>query len=153
MLKKFKKKGIVIISLVFLLYCKEEKDMREVQYIASKEGVNLSLKRQEQAFGNWRLTNMMITDYDKKDKKKIVINIPVTIKKNGVYSNNKMIAYNYANSVGTYYFQNLDTLSTVFYIREIEDNRLMMKTPNLYRIERGKKTTKKIRAELFFIKE
>lgn len=150
MLKKLKKRGIVAISSLLLLYCS---DNNKVKYIAGEEGVNLSAERQKQAFGKWQLTNMIITDYQTKEKKKTPINIPVTIEEKGIFSNQQLIANKHYNSIGTYYFKNLDTLNTIFYIRDIEEDKMMMTTPTLSRYVNGKLTKDKIKAQLFFIKK
>lgn len=143
---------ITLLPFLLLLACEGKNPPQQTKYIAGEEGVNLSAERQNQAFGKWQLTNMIITNYQTKEKKKIAINIPVIIEEKGIFSNNQLIANKHQNSIGTYYFQNLDTLNTAFYIRDIEESKMLMTTPTLWRVVNGKLSKEKIKAKLFFVK-
>lgn len=143
---------ITLLPFLLLLACEGKNPPHQIKYIAGEEGVNLSAERQKQAFGKWQLTNMIITNYQTKEKKKIAINIPVTIEEKGIFSHHQLIANKHQNSIGTYYFQNLDTLNTAFYIRDIEDSKMLMTTPTLSRVVNGKLSKEKIKAKLFFVK-
>lgn len=70
-----------------------------------------------------------------------------------MFNHEDVIIANKYNTIGTYTFKNLDTLSTTYYIFKIGDSTMMMKSPLLFRIVNGKKTKDRARAEIYFIKQ
>ncbi|CAM3182576.1 hypothetical protein CHFL109739_20630 [Chryseobacterium flavum] len=164
MLKQYnskKIKGVISVGFLFLLmFCNKKETDREnisvpqsVKYIGGNEGVRLSEEKQKKAFGEWKLTNVIFFDDNKKTETKIKIDKNVTVNEQGVFDvENKSIA-NKHNTVGTYEFKNLDTLNTVYYIFSIDDKRMMMQTSNLFRVVNGKMTKQRARINLFFVKE
>lgn len=164
MLKQYSNKkirGVISLSFLFLLmFCnKKETDEKNistpnsVKYVGGNEGVRLSEEKQEKVFGKWKLTNAIFFDNNRKTETKIKIDKNVTIAEQGIFDvENKEIAKKH-NTVGTYEFKDLDTLNTVYYIFSIDDKRMRMQTPNLFRVVNGKVTKQRARINLFFVKE
>ncbi|MDR6525503.1 hypothetical protein J2787_000873 [Chryseobacterium rhizosphaerae] len=124
-----------------------------IKYVGGNEGVNLSQENQKKVFGKWKLTNAIFFNDSKKIETKIKINKNVIIKEIGIFeTENKIIASKY-NTVGTYKFNDLDTLNTVYYVFSITNNKMMMQTPNLFRVVNGNITKDRARVNLFFVKE
>ncbi|WP_407484421.1 hypothetical protein [Elizabethkingia meningoseptica] len=160
MLKQFNNKKTVIsfIVLLSLCFCKKHEHIKDnnevdsIKYKAINQGISLSEERQKEAFGKWRLTNLVYYDEVRGTSNKIKIDEDVTINEQGVLNHeNKVIANKY-QKVGSYRFKNLDTLNTIYYIFRIGENRMMMKSPGLYRIENGKMTNGRARVEIYFLK-
>ncbi len=132
---------------------KDVSNPHSVKYVGGNEGVRLSEEKQKKAFGKWKLTNAVFFNDSKNTETKIKIDKNVTVGEQGVFDvENKAIA-NKHNTVGTYEFKDLDTLNTVYYIFSIDDERMMMQTPNLFRVVNGKMTKQRARVHLFFVKE
>lgn len=129
-----------------------EESNEGVKYIGRNSGVKLKPERQKLAFGKWKLTNL-IFENNKGIHEKIPINEDVTITENGVYnSGNKKIAKKY-RTVGTYEFLNLDTLNTVFMIREIDSAKsLRMITETQHKFINKKRTDETANLSLYFAK-
>lgn len=165
MLKQYnnkKYKGVIsFFSIFLLLFCskKESKNnndisqIHSIKYVGGNEGIKLSEEKQKKAFGEWKLTNAVFFNDSKKLEKKIRIDKNVTITKQSIIdTENNIIAKKY-NTIGTYQFKSLDTLNTVYYIFNIEDNRMTMQTSNLFRVVDGKMTKERARINLFFVRE
>jgi hypothetical protein len=160
MLKQYSNKKIIIsfFALLSLFCCKKNETIKNDQitnsvvYKAGNEGVNLSEEQQKEAFGKWELTNVVYFDDNRRTSNKIAVNEIVTVSEQGVFNlENKAIADKY-KTVGTYKFKNLDTLNTTYYIFKIDRDRMMMKSPILFRIVNGKMTKQRARAEIYLKK-
>lgn len=160
MLKLYSNKKIIISFSVLLLlfFCKknelitDKKITKFISYKSVNEGVRLSEERQKEAFGNWKLTNIIYYDDNQRTSKKIEVNENVTVSEQKVFNQkNEVIAEKY-KTVGTYKFKNLDTLNTTYYIFRIADNKMMMKSPALFRIVDGKMTKQRARVEIYLRK-
>lgn len=76
----------------------------------------------------------------------------MTVNEQGLYNQkNEIIAEKY-KTIGTYKFKNLDTLNTTYYIFRVDENRMMMKSPILFRIVNGKMTKQRARVEIYLRK-
>lgn len=157
-LKLFNDNKVIISFFTFLLLCSCKKNehskiTNSVKYKAVNQGANLSKERQKQAFGKWKITNIVYYDDTRDTSSKIIVNENVTVNEQGVFNHEDVIIANKYNTVGTYTFKNLDTLNTTYYIFKICDSTMMMKSPLLFRIVNGKKTKDRARAEIYFIKQ
>ncbi|KUG13455.1 hypothetical protein BEI02_18725 [Elizabethkingia sp. HvH-WGS333] len=159
-LNQFNNKIVFSLFTVLILYsCKKNehnknnRNTNSIKYIALSQGANLSKERQEKAFGKWKLTNIIYYDHIRDTSSKIKVNENVTVNEQGVFDHEDVIIANKYNTIGTYTFKNLDTLSTTYYIFKIGDSTMMMKSPLLFRIVNGKKTKDRARAEIYFIKQ
>lgn len=163
MLKQYSNRiirGVISLGILSsLIFCNKKEIKKNVptshtiKYVGGNEGVSLSQENQKKVFGKWKLTNAIFFNESKKTEIKIKINKAVIIREIGIFdTENKIIASKY-NTVGTYKFNNLDTLNTVYYIFSITDNIMMMQTPNLFRNVDGNMTKDRARVNLFFVKE
>lgn len=160
MLKLYNNKKTVIsfFALFLLCFCKKNEPIKDKQitksiiYKAGSEGVKLSEERQKEAFGNWKLSNIVYYDDNRRTSNKIEVNENVTVSEQGLFNQkNEIIAEKY-KTIGTYKFKNLDTLNTTYYIFRVEENRMIMKSPILFRVVDGKMTKQRARVEIYLKK-
>ena len=78
---------------------------QKINFTKSGYFTKLKPERQKLAFGKWKLTNLVYTNYNKKITKKIPISISVNVNENGIYDfNNNLIAKTFESKIGTYKF-------------------------------------------------
>ena len=139
----------LLVILISLLNCKKKE--KNIEFIGGKDTfVKLPEERKRMTLGKWRFTNLIYIS--KNDTIKIKINKEVFINENGIFDKKGKKIATIEGYFGTFKFLNLDTLNVRYFVREIEDSSIIMKSGILHKTINKKLTKDKVSVRLYFHK-
>ena len=148
-----KRKVLLVIKLlailISLLSCKKKE--KDIEFIGGENTfVKLPEERKRMTLGKWKFTNIIYIS--KNDTIKIKINKEVFINENGIFDKKGEKIARKEDYFGTFKFLNLDTLNVRYFVREIEDSSIIMKSGILHKTINKKLTKDKASVRLYFHK-
>ena len=139
----------LLVILISLLSCKKKE--KNIEFIGGKNTfVKLTEERKRMTLGKWKFTNLIYIS--KNDTIKIKINKEVFINENGIFDKKGEKIAKIEDHFGTFKFLNLDTLNVRYFVREIEDSSIIMKSDILHKTINKQLTKDKASVGLYFHK-
>ena len=139
----------LLVILISLLSCKKKE--KNIEFIGGENTyVKLPEERKRMTLGKWKFANLIYIS--KNDTIKIKINKEVFINENGIFDKKDEKIAKIEDHFGTFKFLNLDTLNVRYFVREIEDSSIIMKSGILHKTINKKLTKDKASVRLYFHK-
>ena len=164
--KHSNRKVLLVIKLLFilisLLSCKKKE--KDIEFIEGKNTiVKLAEERKRMTLGKWKFTNLIYISKNDTIKietnkqlilwqNKIKINKEVFINENGIFDKKGEKIARIEDHFGTFKFLNLDTLNVRYFVHEIEDSSIIMKSGILHKTINKQLTKDKASVRLYFHK-
>ena len=139
----------LLVILISLLSCKKKE--KDIEFIGGENTfVKLPEERKRMTLGKWKFTNLIYISEN--DTIKIKINKEVFINENGIFDKKGEKIARIEDHFGTFKFLNLDTLNVRYFVHEIEDSSIIMKSGILHKTINKQLTKDKASVRLYFHK-